>query len=133
MKITNDLNNNTDFLSNLNKEDNNNSLLGSIFSITTNNNDSKSNNLSDDFEFIFKDEEIKIIEYLYNILPNLDLNYFDTNGLKTIKDEIKLDKNIDSEMKNKIISFLDSVKYYEKSFSIKSPEHDNIKIYQTKI
>ena len=31
-------------------------------------------NISDDLEFVFKEDEIKIIDYLSNILPNLNIN-----------------------------------------------------------
>ena len=64
MKITNDLNNNSDFLSVSNKGDEDTSLLGSLFSINFNSNEVKSNNISDDFEFIFREEDIEIINYL---------------------------------------------------------------------
>ena len=75
MKITNDVNNNSDFLSVSNKGEENTSLLGSLFSININSNEVKSNNISDDFEFVFKEDEIEIIEYLSNILPYLNIYY----------------------------------------------------------
>ena len=58
MKITNDLNNNSDFLSMSNKGEENTSLLGSLFSININSNEVKSNSISDDFEFVFRKEDI---------------------------------------------------------------------------
>ena len=70
MKITNDVNNNSDFFSFSNKGDENTSLLGSLFSINFSNNEVKSNSISDDVEFVFKEDEIEIFEYLSNILPN---------------------------------------------------------------
>ena len=76
MKITNDVNNNSDFLSVSNKGDDNGSLLGSLFSINNSSNEVKSNNISDDFEFVFKKDEIEIIEYLSHILPNLNIKKF---------------------------------------------------------
>ena len=120
MKITNDLNN-TDILSNLNKEDDKTSVLTSIFSINTIDTKNSSNNFIDDFEFIFNEEEIQAIDYLYNIMPNLNLHNFDISDLKNIKNEIKLNQNITSAIKNKIINFLDLVKVYDKSFTVKLP------------
>ena len=74
MKITNDVNNNSDFLSVSNQGEENTSLLGSLFSINFNSNEVKSNKISDDSEFIFKEEDIQIIDYLSNIVPNLNFN-----------------------------------------------------------
>ena len=54
MKITNDVNNNSDFLSISDKGDESNSLLGSLFSTNFISDQVKSNNISDDFEFVFK-------------------------------------------------------------------------------
>ena len=59
MKITNDVNNNSDFLSVSNKGEENTSLLGSLFSINFSNNEVKSNNIPDDVEFVFKEDEIE--------------------------------------------------------------------------
>ena len=44
MKITNDVNSNSDFMSVSNKGEENTSLLGSLFSINFNSNEVKSNN-----------------------------------------------------------------------------------------
>ena len=54
MKITNDVNNNSDFLSVSNKGEENTSLLGSLFSINFDSNEVNSNKISDNFEFIFR-------------------------------------------------------------------------------
>ena len=74
MKITNDVNNNSDYLSIANKGEEDTSLLGSLFSINFNSNELKSKDISDDFEFVFKKEDIEILDYLSNILPNLNIN-----------------------------------------------------------
>ena len=94
MKITNDLNNNSDFLSMSKKGEEKTSLLGSLFSININSNDVKSNDISDDFEFVFKKEDIEILNYLTNILPNLNINNLGLADLKKIKSEIEADQNI---------------------------------------
>ena len=56
-----------------NKGDKSTSLLGSL-SINICSNEVSTNNISDDFEFVLKKDEIEIIEYLSHILPNLNIN-----------------------------------------------------------
>ena len=132
MKITNDVNNNSDFLSVSNKGEENTSLLGSLFSINFNSNEVKSNNISDDFEFIFKEEDIEIIDYLSNILPNLNFNNLGLADFKKIKSEIVSDQNIKTEVKDKLLSFLDTAKGFNKNFFIKLPEYQKLKALNNK-
>ena len=68
MKITNDVNNNSDFLSVSNKGEENTSLLGSLFSINFNSNEVKSNNVSDDFEFTSL-----VFKFIENNEPNKEV------------------------------------------------------------
>ena len=126
MKITNDVNNNSDFLSISNKGDDNASLLGSLFSINISN-EVNSNNISDDFEFVLKKEEIEILEYLSHILPNLNTSNLNSVNLKSLKSEVQSDQSIKSEIKDKIFSFLDSTRKYNKNIFIKFPAHNNFK------
>ena len=132
MKITNDVNNNSDFLSVSNKGEENTSLLGSLFSINFNSNEVKSNNVSDDFEFIFKEEDIEIIDYLSNILPNLNFNNLGLGDFQKIKSEIVSDQNIKTEVKDKLLSFLDTAKGLNKNFFIKLPEYQKLKALNNK-
>ena len=132
MKITNDVNNNSDFLSVSNKGEENTSLLGSLFSINFNSNEVKSNNISDDFEFIFKEEDIEIIDYLSNILPNLNFNNLGLADFKKIKSEIVSDQNIKTEVKDKLLSLLDTAKGFNKNFFIKLPEYQKLKALNNK-
>ena len=132
MKITNDVNNNSDFLSVSNKEEENTSLLGSLFSINFDSNEVKSNNISDDFEFIFKEEDIEIIDYLSNILPNLNFNNLGLADFKKIKSEIVSDQNIKTEVKDKLLRLLDAAKGLNKNFSIKLPEYQKLKVLNNK-
>ncbi len=132
MKITNDVNNNSDFLSVSNKGEENTSLLGSLFSINFNSNEVKSNNVSDDFEFIFKEEDIEIIDYLSNILPNSNFNNLGLADFQKIKSEIVSDQNIKTEVKDKLLSFLDKAKGLNKNFFIKLPEYQKLKALNNK-
>ena len=126
MKITNDVNNNSDFLSISDKVDGNTSLLGSLFSINFSSDQVKSNNIPDDFEFIFKKDEIEIIEYLSYILPNLNISNLNTVDLDSVKSEIQSDQSIKSEIKDKIFSFLDSARNYNQNIFIKFPAYNNV-------
>ena len=133
MKITNNVNNNSDFLSISNKGDDNASLLGSLFSINISSNELKSNNISDDFEFVLKKDEIEILEYLSHILPNLKTSNLNSVNLKSVKSEVQSDQSIKSEIKDKIFSFLDSTRKYNKNIFIKFPAHNNFKELNNKI
>ena len=127
MKITNDVNNNSEFLSISDKGDGNTSLLGSLFSINFSSDQVKSNNIPDDFEFVFKKDEIEIIEYLAYILPNLNISNLNTVDLESVKNEIQSDQSIKSEIKDKIFSFLDSTRNNNQNIFIKFPAHNNFK------
>ncbi len=126
MKITNDVNNNSDFLSVSNKEDNNASLLSSLFS-TNFNNEEKSNDISQDFEFIFNEEDIAIIDNLSNYLPNLNIPNLDSPDFKKIKSDILSDESIKTEIKDKILILLESTKDFNKNFFIRLPEYQKFK------
>ena len=132
MKITNDLNNNSDFLSMSNKGEENTSLLGSLFSIDINSNEAKSNGISDAFEFVFKKEDIEVIDYISNIVPNLNINNLGLADFKKIKNEIEADQNIKTEVKNKLLSLLDRPKDFNKHFLIKLPEYQKLKALNNK-
>ena len=132
MKITNDVNNNADMLSNSNKENDNASLLGSLFSINFNSNEVQPNNISDDLEFVLDVDEIKIIDYLSYILPNLNISNLDSSGLKNFKSEIQSDQSIKSEFKDKVLGFLDSVKNYNQNIFIKFHDGRNFKTLKNK-
>ena len=127
MKITNDLNNNSDFLSMSKKGEEKTSLLSSLFSININSNEVKSNSISDDFEFVFKKDDLEILNYLSNIIPNLNINNLGLADFKKIKSQIEADQNIKTEVKDKLLSLLDTPKCFNKSFFIKLPEYQKIK------
>ena len=133
MKITNDLNNNSDFLSMSNKGEENTSLLGSLFSMNINSNEVKSNGISDDFEFVFKKEDMEILDYLSNIIPNLNINNLGLADFKKIKSQIEADQNIETEVKDKLFSLLDTAKDFNKNFFIKLPDYQKLNALNSKI
>ena len=132
MKIINDVNNNADFLSFSNKEDENTSLLGSLFSINIESSEVKSSNISDDLEFVFKEEEIEIIDYLSKIFPNLNVAKVDLDDFNSIKNEIILDQNLKTEIKDKLIYLLESDKNYSKNISKELTQNYQIKLLHKK-
>lgn len=132
MKITNDVNNNSDFLSIANKGEEDTSLLGSLFSMNFNSNELKSKDISDDFEFVFKKEDIEILDYLSNILPNLNINNLGLADLKKIQNEIETDQNLKAEVKDKLLSLLDTAKGFNKNFFINLPEYQKLKALNNK-
>ena len=132
MKITNDVNNNSDFLSIANKGEEDTSLLGSLFSMNFNSNELKSKDISDDFEYVFKKEDIEILEYLSNILPNLNINNLGLADLKKIQSEIETDQNLKAEVKDKLLSLLDTAKGFNKNFFINLPEYQKLKALNNK-
>ena len=132
MKITNDVNNNSDFLSIANKGEEETSLLGSLFSMNFNNNEVKSKDISDDFEFVFKKEDIEILDYLSNILPNLNINNLGLADLKKIQNEIETDPNLKTDVKDKLLSLLYTAKGFNKNFFINLPEYQKLKALNNK-
>ena len=132
MKITNDVNNNSDYLSIANKGEEDTSLLGSLFSMNFNSNELKSKDISDDFEFVFKKEDIEILDYLSNILPNLNINNLGLADLKKIQSEIETDQNLKTEVKDKLLSLLDTAKGFNKNFFINLPEYQKLKALNNK-
>ena len=88
MKIINDLNNNSDLLSVSKKEDEDTSLLGSLFSIDFNSSEVKLNDISDDIEFVLQKEDLEIISFLSDIFPNLNISNLDVADFKKVKNKI---------------------------------------------
>ena len=132
MKITNDVNNNSDLLSTANKGEDDTSLLGSLFSVNFNSNEVKSKDISDDFEFVFKKEDIEILDYLSNILPNLNINNLGLADFKKIQSEIESDQNLKAEVKDKLLSLLDKAKSFNKNLFINLPEYQKLKALNNK-
>ena len=132
MKITNDVNNNSDFLSIANKGEEDTSLLGSLFSMNFNSDQVKSKDISDDFEFVFKKEDIEILDYLSNIFPNLNINNLGSADFKKIQSEIETDQNLKTEVKDKLLTLLDTAKGFNKNFFINLPEYQKLKALNNK-
>ena len=87
MNITSDVNKNIDLLSSLKNEEQNTSILNTLFSI--NFESDVSSELKTDKEFIFKEDEVGIINYLSNFIPNFQNENKNLSDLKKIKAEEK--------------------------------------------
>ena len=97
MNITSDVNKNIDLLSSLKNEEQHTSILNTLFSI--NFQSDVSAELKTDKEFIFKEDEVGIINYLSNFIPNFQNENKNLSDLKKIKKQIEVDVNINPELK----------------------------------
>ena len=116
MNITNDVNKNIDLLSSLKNEEHNSTILNKLFSINVESDAVTERNT--DEEFIFKDNEVAIIDYLSNLIPNFINENKDLSEIKKIKKQIELDLNINPELKEHILKFLREEKLSFQNFNI---------------
>ena len=124
MNITSDINKNIDLLSSVKNEEQNSSILSSLFSI--NFESDVSSGLNTEKEYIFKDDEVKIIDYLTNIIPNHQNENTSLSVLKKIKNQIKIDKNINPELKENLLNFLNAEKFSLKTFNLNIVKKINV-------
>ena len=127
MNITSDVNKNIDLLSSVKNEEQSSSILSSLFSI--NFESDVSSELNTEKEYIFKDEEVKIIDYLTNLIPNFQNENTNSSVLKKIKNQIKIDKNFNPELKEKILNFLSEEKFSLKTFNLNIEKNKQIQYF----
>ncbi len=92
MNINSDVNKNIDLLSSPKNEEQNTSILNSLFSINFEND--VLSELNNEEEFVFKEDEIAIINYLSNFIPHFQNENKNLSDLKKIKKQIEIDINI---------------------------------------
>ncbi len=124
MNITSDVNKNIDLLSNLKNEEQNESILNTLFSINFESDVSSEANT--DKEFIFKEDEVKIVNYLSTLIPSIQNENKNLSALKKIKREIDINPNINSQLKENILNFLKEEKFYFKDFNVNILKKNNI-------
>ena len=124
MNITSDVNKNIDLLSNLKNEEQNISILNTLFSI--NYESDVSSEINTDKEFIFKDDEVAIIDYLSNYIPNFQNENKNLSDFKKIKMQIEIDPNINPELKKNIFKFLSEENFSFKEFNANIIKKSNI-------
>ena len=101
-----DVNKNIELLSGLNGAGEETSTLSSLFSISFNSEEISSENDLINKEFLFKDDEIKIIDYISNIIPDFESKKDKFFNLGQIENTIKLDTNLNETEKNKILNLI---------------------------
>ena len=106
MNIISDINKNMEPLSLINAENEGASILSSMFSISFDNEEILSENDLIDKEFLFKEDDIKIIDYISNIIPDFENKKYSIPDIKKIENTIKLDASLSEKQKNKILNFI---------------------------
>ena len=106
MNINTDTNQTIDKFSGLNGEAQDTSVLNSLFSINFNSEEISSDNNIIDKEYIFDEDDIKILDYIFHIIPDFESKKNNLPVLDKIKNTIKLDENLSSTEKNKILNLI---------------------------
>ena len=124
MNINSDVNKNIDLLSGLKSEEQNTSILNTLFSINFEN-DAPSELINEE-EFVFKEDEVAIINYLSNLIPNFQNENKNLLDLKKIKKQIQIDVNISPKLKENILNFLSEEKFGLKDFNVNILNKNNV-------
>lgn len=124
MNINSDVNKNIDLLSGLKSEEQNTSILNTLFSINLEN-DALSELINEE-EFVFKEDEVAIINYLSNLIPNFQNENKNLLDLKKIKKQIQIDVNISPKLKENILNFLSEEKFGLKDFNVNILNKNNV-------
>ena len=106
MNINTDANQTIDKFSGLNGEAQDTSVLNSLFSINFNSEEISSDNNFIDKEYLFDEDDIKVLDYIFHIIPDFESKKNNLPVLDKIKDTIKLDENLSSTVKNKILNLI---------------------------
>ena len=124
MNINSDVNKNIDLLSGLKSEEQNTSILNTLFSINFEN-DTPSELINEE-EFVFKEDEVAIINYLSNLIPNFQNENKNLLDLKKIKKQIQIDLNISPKLKENILNILSEEKFGLKDFNVNILNKNNV-------
>ena len=108
MNINTDTNQTIDKFSGLNGEAQDTSVLNSLFSINFKSEEISSDNNIIDKEYIFSEDDIKILDYILHIIPDIESKKNNLPDLDKIKNMIKLDENLSETEKNKILNLIKS-------------------------
>ena len=106
MNINTDTNQTIDKFSGLNGEAQDTSVLNSLFSINFKSEEISSDNNIIDKEYIFDEDDIKILDYIFHIIPDFESKKNNLPDLDKIKNMIKLDENLSETEKNKILNLI---------------------------
>ena len=128
MKVTNEISNNFELLTGSKNGEADLSILSGLFSIDFGEgflDDKVKKNVD---EFIFNEDKIKFVDYISNIIPNLENDTKKHINFETIKTQISLDNSINIDDKEIILQFLNQGKNYSKSFRINMPQQIDNKL-----
>ena len=106
MNINTDANQNIDKFSGLNGEAQDTSVLNSLFSINFNSEEISSDNNDINKEYLFYENDIKVFDYIFQIIPDFESKKNNVSVLDKIKNTIKLDGNLSNTEKNKILDLI---------------------------
>ena len=106
MNINTDANQAIDKFSGLNGETQDTSVLNSLFSINFKSEEISSDNNVIDKEYLFDEDDIKILDYIFHIIPDFQNKKNNLPDLDKIKNTIKLDENLSETEKNKILNLI---------------------------
>ena len=106
MNINTDANQNIDKFSGLNGEAQDTSVLNSLFSINFNSEEISSDNNDINKEYLFDENDIKVFDYIFQIIPDFESKKNNVSVLDKIKNTIKLDGNLSNTEKNKILDLI---------------------------
>ena len=106
MNINTDANQAIDKFSGLNGETQDTSVLNSLFSINFKSEEISSDNNIIDKEYVFDEDDIKVLDYIFHIIPDFESKKNNLPVLDKIKNTIKLDENLSSTVKNKILNLI---------------------------
>ena len=128
MKVTNEISNNFELLTGSKNGEADLSILSGLFSIDFGEgflDDKVKKNVD---EFIFNEDTIKFVDYISNIIPNLEKETKKHINFETIKTQISLDNSINIDDKEIISQFLKQGKNYSKGFQINIPQQTDNKL-----
>ena len=106
MNINTDTNQTIDKFSGLNGEAQDTSVLNSLFSINFKSEEISSDNDVIDKEYLLDEDDIKILDHIFHIIPNFESKKNNLPDLDKIKNTIKLDENLSETEKNKILNLI---------------------------
>ena len=106
MNINTDANQNIDKFSGLNGEAQETSILNSLFSINFKSEEISSDNNVIDKEYLFDEDDIKILDHIFHIIPDFESKKNNLPDLDKIKNTIKLDENLSETEKSKILNLI---------------------------
>ncbi|MDC0549410.1 flagellar hook-length control protein FliK [Alphaproteobacteria bacterium] len=106
MNINTDANQTIDKFLGLNGETQDTSVLNSLFSINFKSEEISSDNNIIDKEYLFHEDDIKILDYIFHIIPDFQNKKNNLPDLDKIKNTIKLDENLSPTEKNKILDVI---------------------------